>query len=266
MGAVGASRHLVRASCEWCARAPDHRPHAFGPWVTLPGGRAGSYLLPTPTRDRTGTHNLGRRSRIWSRTLPRGGSREGSRTRITSRVTGSSAFGPGRPSGRQDSSLWRDPSRDDRPPVSGGDQRFREDGRASARSRPPPGATSSPSEAADRRPRPSRSLRALAAPSTADGLDLGRSLRQAQDLAASSVACCVQRGPIGRRTGCAVPEARQTLRTGRGGVGCARRPTPRASRSARITLAAATRSGSRVTVPATQSMYDGSKAAISPRL
>ena len=31
-----------------------------------------------------------------------------------------------------------------------------------------------------------------------------------------------------------------------------------------MTRAAATRSGSRVTVPATQSMYDGSKAAIWP--
>ena len=43
-----------------------------------------------------------------------------------------------------------------------------------------------------------------------------------------------------------------------------RRPIPRASRSAWTTRAAATRSGSRVTVPATQSMYDGSKAAICP--
>jgi hypothetical protein len=46
----------------------------------------------------------------------------------------------------------------------------------------------------------------------------------------------------------------QALRDGRAGAGWARRATPRASRSAWTALAAATNSGSRVTVPATQSM------------
>ena len=48
------------------------------------------------------------------------------------------------------------------------------------------------------------------------------------------------------------------------GAGWGGRATPRASRSAWTTRAAATSSGSRVTVLATQSMYDGSKAAIWP--
>ncbi len=45
-----------------------------------------------------------------------------------------------------------------------------------------------------------------------------------------------------------------------------RRTTPRRSRSSRMTRAAATSPGSRVIVEAIQSMYDGSKAAISPRV
>jgi hypothetical protein len=79
----------------------------------------GRTVLPTPTRDRTGGTNLGRRSRTRERTLSRGGSREGSRTQVTSRVTGSSAFGPGRASGRQRSSSHQARShhqRTDRPP------------------------------------------------------------------------------------------------------------------------------------------------------
>lgn len=62
------------------------------------------------------------------------------------------------------------------------------------------------------------------------------------------------------------PGDRQAERLGRAGAGCARRGTPRASRSPWTTRAAATRSGSRVTVLATQSMYDGSNAAIWPRV
>lgn len=60
----------------------------------------------------------------------------------------------------------------------------------------------------------------------------------------------------------AAPWRRQAVRPGRSGVGRARRRTPRPSRSDWTTRAAATRSGSRVTVPASQSTYEGSNAAI----
>jgi len=48
------------------------------------------------------------------------------------------------------------------------------------------------------------------------------------------------------------------------GRACRRRTTPRRSRSARTTRAAATSSGSRAIIPAIQSMYEGSNAATCP--
>ena len=60
-----------------------------------------------------------------------------------------------------------------------------------------------------------------------------------------------------------LPE-RVRVPAGRGGR-CTRR-IPRRSSSATMTRAASATSGSRVWVPASQSMYDGSKAAISPRV
>ena len=56
---------------------------------------------------------------------------------------------------------------------------------------------------------------------------------------------------------------RQSGRPGRSGVGCVRRTIPRWSRSSCMTRAAMVRSGSRWTARASQSMYDGSNAAIS---
>ena len=40
--AAGASGHLVRASGEWCADAPDHRPRPSGTSVPLPMGGPGT--------------------------------------------------------------------------------------------------------------------------------------------------------------------------------------------------------------------------------
>ena len=71
-----------------CVR-PTFEPDAGGRTFHCPLYVIGRSVLPTPTRGRTGNQHLGRRSRIRKRTLSRGGSREGSRLPLTSRVTGS---------------------------------------------------------------------------------------------------------------------------------------------------------------------------------
>ena len=108
-------RRVGRARCvpapgtavpEWCARcARPSTPLDSGRRVPLPLADAEAYCSAYADPRSNRGYNLGRRSRIRNRTLSRGGSREGSRIQVTSRVTGSSAIGPGRPLGRQRSSL-----------------------------------------------------------------------------------------------------------------------------------------------------------------
>jgi hypothetical protein len=276
----------------------------------------GRTVLPTPTRDRTGGTNLGRRSRTRERTLSRGGSREGSRTQVTSRVTGSSAFGPGRASGRQRSSSHQARShhqRTDRPPgirgaISrpGATRPARAAGPLASRAhglskpsgrrigggtvlisqhpeptalvaeRPPDRRVGSgpiqrhPEPPALPAEDPTRSPLAVAvtALSAKGGRDRGSRPRagggsrpRARPLARvgppARTAAGRAAGADGRAQGRGPGQGSLTtyaLRLGRAGVAWVRRATPRASRSAWMTRAAATSSGSRVTVPATQSI------------
>ncbi len=215
----GAWMHLVRASRCGARMRPTIEPACRGQGCHCPCSWGGRNVLHTPTRDRTGNKHLGRRSRIRKRTLSRGGSREGSRFPITSRVTGS--FGhQARKSVGTAALIARSRIICHRSP-SGIGGRSRISGR-SAGSEPP-----------IRSSRPRRLARTRA------------SALRVRERAP---------GAWQRRHGRSGGGDLQAVRPGRTGIGCDRRPTPRASRSAWMTRAAATSSGSRVTVPATQSM------------
>ena len=96
--------HLVRPSLFGACLRPTIDAPEQGRGCHCPSSSVRDYGSHTPTRDRT-RRSLGRRSRNWKRSFVRGGSGEGSRIQLTSRVTGSSANRPGGPSGRQRSSL-----------------------------------------------------------------------------------------------------------------------------------------------------------------
>ena len=151
----GASWHLVRPSRSGARVRPTIDPGQVGTEGAIARRRQGGRtVLHTPTRDRTGEHTWGVGHGSGDRTLSRGGSREGSRAQITSRVTGSSAIRPGR---RRDGSThrWRDTSSAYRSPSGypGGDLAVRADQAERGPLRRRPGA---PVSDGRRRRRPGR--------------------------------------------------------------------------------------------------------------
>lgn len=123
---AGASRHLVRASQGWCVGAPDHRAWRFGTRVPLPCGVPSPSMATKPTRDRTGDSTWGVGHGTGNGRSPRGGSREGSRAPLTSRVTGSFGHRARKTAGLAALIDTAEPSSGDRPPgYPGGDHRVR---------------------------------------------------------------------------------------------------------------------------------------------
>ena len=173
---------------------PTIDPGHFGTRVPLPCVAGWPSMRHKPTRDRTGDSTWGVGHGTGNGRSPRGGSREGSRAPLTSRVTGSFGHQARKAAG-----------------LAGLIDTGAETSFAPIALRISGGRSSRPGDHGPRR--------------------LG--------------------GPYAERVA-------------RAGAGCVRRGTPLESRSVWTTRAAATSSGSRVTVPATQSMYDGSNAAISP--